>query len=119
MTCHLTCLTGHIILTPILPVFALTSKCRVFSGEAENTNFKIFRLTLLGVEPTSLHSRRTRYYASTEAMCSLILNIFSMHNKTTPFPDKRNQIYNQNKNHNLSKKQLKWIFGTINQTNET
>ena len=36
---------GHIILIPSQPVFALTPKCYVISGEAVNTNFIVIGLT--------------------------------------------------------------------------
>jgi hypothetical protein len=42
---------GHIIQIPSLPVFALSPKCWVLSGEATNTNFIVFGLTRSGLEP--------------------------------------------------------------------
>ena len=43
---------GHIILIPSQPVFVLSPFCCVFSVEATNTNFVVFGLTRLGLEPT-------------------------------------------------------------------
>ena len=43
---------GHIILNPCQPFFALTPKCCLLNTEATNTNFKVFGLTWLGLEPT-------------------------------------------------------------------
>ena len=48
----------HIILIPSQPVFALTPKCCMLSGEATNTNFIVFGLTRLGIKPTIYHTRR-------------------------------------------------------------
>ena len=42
----------HIILILSKPVFALSPKCWVLSGEATNTNFIVFGLTTSGLEPT-------------------------------------------------------------------
>jgi hypothetical protein len=39
--------SGHIILIPSQPVFALSPSCYVLSGEATNTNFIVFGLTRL------------------------------------------------------------------------
>ena len=36
---------GHIILIPSQPVFDLSTKCCILSGEATNTNFIVFGLT--------------------------------------------------------------------------
>jgi hypothetical protein len=41
----------HIILIPNQPVFALSPECYMLSGEATNTNFIVFGLTQLGLEP--------------------------------------------------------------------
>jgi hypothetical protein len=35
-----------------IPVFALSPECCVLSGETTNTNFIVFGLTRLGLEPT-------------------------------------------------------------------
>jgi hypothetical protein len=43
-------LLGHIILIPSQPVFALSPKCCVLSGEATNTNFIVFGLTRSVIE---------------------------------------------------------------------
>ena len=43
---------GHIILIPSQPVFALSPKCCMLSGEATNTNFIIFGLARPGLETT-------------------------------------------------------------------
>jgi hypothetical protein len=43
---------GHIIVILSKPVFALSPKYCVLSGEATNTNFIVFGLTGLGLEPT-------------------------------------------------------------------
>ena len=43
---------GHIILILSQPVFALSPKYCVLGGEATNTNFIVFGLTRLGLEPT-------------------------------------------------------------------
>ena len=47
---------GHIILIPSQPVFALSPKCCVLSGEATNTNFIFIGLTGPGLEPTIYHT---------------------------------------------------------------
>jgi hypothetical protein len=47
---------GHIILIPSQPVFALSPKCCVLSGEATNTNFIFIGLTRPGLEPTIYHT---------------------------------------------------------------
>jgi hypothetical protein len=44
--------SGHIIVNPWQPFFALTPKCCMLNAEATNTNFKVFGLTWLGLEPT-------------------------------------------------------------------
>jgi hypothetical protein len=44
---------GHIIIIPSQPTLALSPKCCVLSGEATNTNFKVFGLTRPGLELTS------------------------------------------------------------------
>ena len=41
----------HFILILSQPVFALSSQCSMLSGEATNTNFIVFGLTRLGLEP--------------------------------------------------------------------
>jgi hypothetical protein len=43
---------GHIILIPSQPVFARSPYWCVLSGEATNTNFKVFGMTRSGLEPT-------------------------------------------------------------------
>ena len=48
---------GHIILIPSQPVFVLSPQCCVLSGEATNTNFIVFGLTLSGLEPTIYRTR--------------------------------------------------------------
>ena len=48
---------GHIILIPSQPVFALTHSCSVLRVEATNTNFIVFGLTRLGLEPTIYRTR--------------------------------------------------------------
>jgi len=48
---------GHIILIPSQPVFALSPKCCVLSGEATNTNFIVFGLTRPGLERTIYRTR--------------------------------------------------------------
>ena len=48
---------GHIILIPSQPVFALTPKCCVISGEAVNTNFIVIGLTWRGLGPTVYRTR--------------------------------------------------------------
>jgi len=49
---------GHISLIPRQPVFALSlaPKCCVLNGEAANTNFIDFGLTLPGLEPMTYHT---------------------------------------------------------------
>ena len=42
---------GHIILIPSQPVFALSPKCCMLSGEATNINFIVFGLTRLRLQP--------------------------------------------------------------------
>ena len=43
---------GYITLIPGQPVFAFSSYCCVFSGEATDTNFTVFGLTQWELEPT-------------------------------------------------------------------
>ena len=64
---------GHIILIPSQPVFALSPSCCVLSGEATNTNFIVFGLTLPGLESTSCHTRgeQANHYA-TDAVILII-----------------------------------------------
>jgi hypothetical protein len=45
---------GHIIL---IPVFAIYPYCCILSGEATNTNFIVFDLTQLGLEPMIYRTR--------------------------------------------------------------
>lgn len=45
-------ITGHVILTFCRAVAALTRLCRMLSGGAANSNFIVFCLTHLGIEPT-------------------------------------------------------------------
>jgi hypothetical protein len=45
------------ILIPSQPAFALSLYCCVLSGLATNTNFIVFGLTRLGLEPTIYHTR--------------------------------------------------------------
>jgi hypothetical protein len=47
---------GHIIVIPSQPVFALSPKCCMLSGEAINTNLIISGLTWPGLEPTIYHT---------------------------------------------------------------
>ena len=54
---------GQIILIPSPPVFALSPLCCMLSGEATNTNFIVFGLSRLWLEPTIY---RTRGELSTE-----------------------------------------------------
>ena len=49
--------SGHIILILSQLVFALSPLCSVLSGEARNTNFIVFGLTWLGLEPLIYHTR--------------------------------------------------------------
>ena len=50
---------GHIILILSKPVFALSPKCWVLSGEATNTNFKVFGLNSTRIRTHDLpHSRQ-------------------------------------------------------------
>jgi len=56
---------GHIILIPTQPVFALSPKCCVLSGEATNISFIVFGLTTPGLKPTppmSFKFCRTFYF---------------------------------------------------------
>ena len=57
---------GHIILIPGQPVFALSPECCVLSGEATNTNFLVFGLTLSGLESTIYRTRggHANHYAT-------------------------------------------------------
>jgi hypothetical protein len=48
---------GHIILILSQPVFALSPYCCVLSGEATNTNFIVFGLIRLGLEPMIYRTR--------------------------------------------------------------
>ena len=59
---------GNIILIPSRPVFALPSYCCVLSGEASNTNFIVFGLTRLGLEPTIYRTQgeHANHYATDE-----------------------------------------------------
>ena len=57
---HVTALK-HIILIPSQPVFALTPKCCVLSGEVTNTNFSSLWFDPSGARTHDLpHSRRAR-----------------------------------------------------------
>jgi hypothetical protein len=47
----------HIILIPSQPVFVVSVKCCVISGEATNTNLIVVGLTRSGLEPTIYHNR--------------------------------------------------------------
>ena len=49
-------LLRHITQTLNQPVFVLAPYCRVFSGEAANTNFSVFGLTRSRLEPTTYHT---------------------------------------------------------------
>ena len=62
---------GHIILIPSQPVFALTPKCCVISGEAVNTNFIVIGLTRPGLEPTIYRTRgkHTHWQSWTRIVC--------------------------------------------------
>ena len=50
-------LLRHIILSLCLPVFSLTPKFSMPSGEAANTNFNVFGLTWPEMEPTAFSNR--------------------------------------------------------------
>jgi len=56
---------GH-ILTPSQPFFALIPWCCMLNKEAANTNYIIFGLTRLGLEPTIYHTRgqHANYYTT-------------------------------------------------------
>jgi hypothetical protein len=56
----------HIILILSQPVFALSPECCVLSGEATNTNFKVFGLTRPGLESTIYRTRgeHANHYAT-------------------------------------------------------
>ena len=62
---------GHIILVPSQPVFALSPKSCVLSGEATNTNFIVFCLNRPGLEPTIYRTRgeHANYYANDAISC--------------------------------------------------
>jgi hypothetical protein len=51
-------LLGHIILIPSEPVFALSSRCCVLSGEASTINFILFGFIRQQLEPTIYSIRR-------------------------------------------------------------
>ena len=57
---------AHIILIPSQPVFALSPKCCVLSGEATNTNCIGFGLIRPGLEPTIYRTRgeHVNHYAT-------------------------------------------------------
>ena len=57
---------AHIILIPSQPVFALSPKCCVLSGEATNTNFIVYGLIRPGLEPTIYRTRgeHANHYAT-------------------------------------------------------
>ena len=57
---------GLIILILSQPVFALSPECCVLSGEATNTNFKVFGLTRPGLESTIYRTRgeHANHYAT-------------------------------------------------------
>ena len=59
---------GHIILIPREPVFALSPYCCMLSGEATNTNFIVFGLTQLRLEPMIYRTRgeSANHYATDE-----------------------------------------------------
>ena len=59
---------GHIILILSQPVFALSPKCCVLGGEATNTNFIVFGLTRLGLEPTIICTWEYANYYTTNAV---------------------------------------------------
>jgi hypothetical protein len=52
---------GHIILIPTQPVLALSAYCCMLRGEATNTNFIVFGLTISRLEPTAYHTRGEHY----------------------------------------------------------
>jgi hypothetical protein len=60
----------HIILILSQPVFALSPKCCMLSGEATNTNFIVFILTRSRLEPTIYHTRgqHANHY-TTDVVC--------------------------------------------------
>jgi len=56
----------HIILISSQPIFALTPKCSVLSGEATNTNFIVFGLTRPELKPTIYRTwdKHTNHYTT-------------------------------------------------------
>jgi hypothetical protein len=56
----------HIILIPSQPVFALSPKCCVVSGEAANINFIVFGLTWSGLEHTIYDTPDDNHYTTNE-----------------------------------------------------
>jgi hypothetical protein len=65
---------GHITLIPNQTVFALSLYCCVLNGEATNTNFKVFGLTRLGLEPTIYRTwdEHTNHYTTDAVQCGTI-----------------------------------------------
>ena len=64
---------GHIVLILSQSVFTLFPYCCVFSGEAANTNFIVFGLIRLRLEPPIYHTRgeRTNHYTTDAVACCL------------------------------------------------
>jgi hypothetical protein len=64
---------------PSQPVFALSPKSYMFSGEATNTNFIVFGLTRPGLEPMIYHTRgeHANHY-TTNAVSAIIWTEFAM-----------------------------------------
>jgi len=63
--------SGHIILIPSQPLFALCSYCCVLRGEAIHTNFIVFGLTRPGLETTIYRTRgeHANHYVTDAVSC--------------------------------------------------
>jgi hypothetical protein len=65
---------GHIILNPSQPVFALTPKCCMLSGEATNTNVIVFGLSGQRLGPTVYCTRSEDAIHYIIDTCTSIMN---------------------------------------------
>ena len=66
--------SGHIILIPSQPVFALSPWCCVLSKEAVNTDFIVFALARSGLEPTIYRNRDKNAYHDIHVVVSVLYN---------------------------------------------
>jgi hypothetical protein len=71
---------GHIILIPSQPVFALSPKWCVLSGETTNTNCIVFGLTRPGLEPT-IYRTRLKYVLELALNNNHVFTLYKEHDK--------------------------------------